>query len=297
MFIKKDLRKLDEILNDSQDRRENLKLSKRSAEFDGSIKALCRETRLNALQNLKDLNLYENDLSNLQGIGLLSRSPIEEINLGYNKIATIPNEFGTLITLRTLWLDDNQLEQFPTCLCQLTGLLSLRLTGNDIESIPISIVALQALETLAVDNNRLTEFPAGCLQMPNLKHLWLRQNKITDLPDNLNSMVALETLSVSSNQLTYLPSCLSEILALQRIYANGNKIETISSSLCTLPNLVELNLANNELAVIPLTWLDVWGAYDEALGVLAKGDNKNDKSAKAAKVTLRGNPLVIATAV
>ena len=291
MFIKKDLRKLDEILVDPSDRRESLRLSKRSAEFEGSVKALCREARLNSLQNLRDLNLYENDLNNLQGIGLLSRSPIEEINLGCNKLTSIPVEFGALVTLKTLWLDDNQLEQFPVCLCQLTGLLSLRLTGNDLETLPMSIAALQALETLAVDNNRLIEFPAGCLQMPNLKHLWLRQNKLTDLPDDLDRMTALETLSVSSNQLSLLPSCLGSMRVLKKLYANGNKIETVAIDLCRLPLLAELNLANNLLSVVPSAWVETWGEYDEATGELRCADK--EKETPQTKVTLRGNSLIV----
>jgi Leucine-rich repeat (LRR) protein len=56
---------------------------------------------------------------NLLGIGLLSRSPIEEINLGMNKLTGLPLEFGQLKTLKTLWLDDNEFELFPTAICSI----------------------------------------------------------------------------------------------------------------------------------------------------------------------------------
>ena len=46
MFIKKDLRKIDEIFDDDKDPRESLKLSKRSSEFNGGIKPICGETRI-----------------------------------------------------------------------------------------------------------------------------------------------------------------------------------------------------------------------------------------------------------
>lgn len=92
MFIKRDRRKIEEILADESDTRECLKLSKRPAEFQGTILSLCRESRVHALSNLRVLNLYDNDLTSLQGIGMLSQSPLEEINLGGNKLTSIPLE-------------------------------------------------------------------------------------------------------------------------------------------------------------------------------------------------------------
>ena len=54
------------------------------------------------LLNLKILNLYDNALNNLNGIGILSQTPIEEINLGNNKLNILPMEFGTIKTLKRL---------------------------------------------------------------------------------------------------------------------------------------------------------------------------------------------------
>jgi Leucine-rich repeat (LRR) protein len=148
MFIKKDLRKIEEILSDESDERETLKLAKRSPEFQGSVRILCRESKLPALANLKVLNLYDSAIESLQGIGMLSQTPLEEINLGGNKLTSIPLEFGTLAGLKALWLDDNQLIDFPICICQLTELTTLRLSGNGLKMIPDSISTLQKLETL-----------------------------------------------------------------------------------------------------------------------------------------------------
>ena len=262
MFIKKDLRKIDEILTDEKDSREVLKLAKRGSEFNGSLRIICRENRLNSLGNLKILNLYDNSLTNVQGIGLLSRTPVEEINLGSNKLSSLPVEFSRIDTLKILWLEDNEFDQFPTCVCQLKELKELRMSGNCIKFVPSLISAVQNLETLSLDRNELTEFPEGILKLPELQHLWLRQNQIKELPSDLDSMDALITLSVSSNLLTKLPDSLAGMTRLEFLYANGNSITMVPDSLCLLGSIKEVNLSNNKLTALPPLWDELWGPFD-----------------------------------
>ncbi len=68
--------------------------------FKEILKYYVEKIKLNFLQNLKVLILYDNDISNLNGIGILSSTPIEEINLGCNKFSSLPLEFSSMITLR-----------------------------------------------------------------------------------------------------------------------------------------------------------------------------------------------------
>ena len=66
MFIKKDLRKISEILSDPDDSREYLKLSKRSFEFQSTVQIICTEANIPALKSLKVLNLYDNCINDLE---------------------------------------------------------------------------------------------------------------------------------------------------------------------------------------------------------------------------------------
>ena len=92
MFIKKDKRKINEILKEEGGTLDTLKLSKRTAEFQGHVRIICHETKIKLLCNLKVLNLYDNALADLDGIGILSQTPVEEINLGCNKLEKLPLE-------------------------------------------------------------------------------------------------------------------------------------------------------------------------------------------------------------
>jgi hypothetical protein len=92
MFIKKDHRRINQILEDPEDQRERLLLSKRVAEFQGSTRILLQEIHVPVLSRLKVLNLYDNSLTSLQGIEFLSQTPVEEINLGCNNLSSLPTE-------------------------------------------------------------------------------------------------------------------------------------------------------------------------------------------------------------
>lgn len=97
MFIKKDLRKLSEILADPKDTREEMKLARRVAEFGGSTHVLCDSSNLPALTRLRYLSLYSNKLDRLTKIGNLAAcAELEEINLGRNVISRVPSEVRTV---------------------------------------------------------------------------------------------------------------------------------------------------------------------------------------------------------
>ena len=82
-----------QILRDDSDSKQSLKLSKRSSEFKGSIDILVKDSILiQGLHNLKYLNLYDNHLRSLNGIGVLANIDIEEISLGCNELTDLPLE-------------------------------------------------------------------------------------------------------------------------------------------------------------------------------------------------------------
>lgn len=160
MFIKRDLRKIEIILQDNENSKpiETLNFSKRQHEFQGSIQVLLHNiSKFNKFSSLKKLNLYDNALVNVNNIGQLgsivssedgNAIHLEEINLGGNKLSALPLDIGALEGLKSIWLEDNEFENFPVSICQNIKLQSLRLSGNSLKFIPMSISSLTKLEIL-----------------------------------------------------------------------------------------------------------------------------------------------------
>ena len=198
MFIKKDQRKIDEILADDEDERTSLKLSKRPSEFQGSVEVLCRQSKIASLSRLRFLNLYENSLSNLQGIGLLSQTPLEEINLGCNKLSTIPLEVAKFIIHWSMSDHQAQIRANNTwCSVDLVKKCSnyMFAPGNtSITSLLIKFGSLKELKTLWLDDNQLSDFRVSLCQLDSLTTLRLSGNDLSYIPSSISSLQLLEVL-------------------------------------------------------------------------------------------------------
>jgi Leucine-rich repeat (LRR) protein len=93
MFIKKDLRRIEEILEDENINHDSLMFSKRASEFNSSIQILTYDSHVNFMKNVKSLNLYDNKLSSVSGIEKFRNlSNLQDINLGCNQLSSLPSE-------------------------------------------------------------------------------------------------------------------------------------------------------------------------------------------------------------
>ena len=101
MFIKKDTRKISEILVD-EDKRDRLLLARRVGELQGSTKNVFQIGHRDAFKNLVYLSLYGNRLTDVTGISILKDSPLEDLNLGWNQLTSLPDEFSELQQVATL---------------------------------------------------------------------------------------------------------------------------------------------------------------------------------------------------
>ncbi|KAF0690714.1 Aste57867_17909 [Aphanomyces stellatus] len=249
MFVVKDLRKIPEILQDPEDEREQMRLGRRSAEFSGNLDVLCTPSNVTALTKLQKLSLYDNQLVSIERIGLLSKTPLCILDLGQNQLERLPDEIGSITTLKELWVSNNLLTEIPEAVLRLPLLSIVHLSNNRITHVPAAIGQAAALQVLSLDNNLIEDVPDDIGRCHDLVELNIRGNKVQVLPSSLGDCINLTTLAVNSNELKVLPESLGKCRQLTFLHANGNPILHFPSALVHFAH-IRVNVANTRIASI-----------------------------------------------
>ncbi|CAF0884089.1 unnamed protein product [Rotaria sp. Silwood1] len=177
---------------------------------------------------------------------------LRTLSVNDNELQTIPMEISLMVNLKNLSLRNNQITQLPDCFGQLKKLENIQLGQNQLRSLPSSFANLSSLRQLIISNNRFTTIPESILKLPNLQLLDLSSNQITQIPDQI------QTLQVDELNL------------------NDNRIIKISNNIRLCPRLKTLRLDRNNLDLdsIPVNLL-----ADSNLSLLSYDGNRFDEKA------------------
>ncbi|XP_015517012.2 protein artichoke [Neodiprion lecontei] len=234
-------------------------------------------TILDALPNLKFLDMSYNQLEEIPFGAIRGHSTLERLHLDHNRINMVQMEaFVALPALRELRLRNNSLSNMlegplwnlpalkgldlaenyfrmlePRLLANLPSLRRLDISGNAIGIVdPASFLANPALEHVNLSGNALAMIhPRTFEHLVNLYELDLGWNRLFEIVPGLPRN--LEYLYMPMNQILNLPMPSSPYLALPALRlldlsANGIK-RLPPGSLSTLPNLKRLKLGYNAL--------------------------------------------------
>eukprot|EP00118_Oscarella_pearsei_P021781 m.247504 g.247504 ORF g.247504 m.247504 type:complete len:2547 (+) comp40272_c0_seq11:2181-9821(+) len=248
--------------------------------------------------SLFQLNVSSNGIITLEDVAggetdMLKRLEwMENLIASQNRLESFPislNEW--LINLRGLYLQNNEISNFPLHLLRLKSLQTLDLSYNKIETLPAAFDSASPLTTINLSHNQIRKFPQWLFQCtPNLsslnmshngirelqivplglaklKKLNLSHNAIAVLPDCfLSKCRQLESLDLSWNELVSLPTAETAALLgdLTKVFLNDNKFGSREFSASTievtgllpdfvlkLPRLQNVNVSRTELAFLP----------------------------------------------
>ncbi|KAG3027152.1 hypothetical protein PC121_g3784 [Phytophthora cactorum] len=183
-------------------------------------------------------------------------STLLHLNLSSNLLRSLPAVIGELVSLKTLTVEENELQSLHPSIAALPHLELLRLRKNSLSAesiseflgdspalgntlkeldlrsnslltVPVEICQLRSLETLLLGFNRiesLDRFPWS--QMANVSVVSLSDNKLRSL-GRIYDAPLLASLSFENNNLTKVPCELGLCPHLRAIYMNGNPQRTV----------------------------------------------------------------------
>lgn len=167
---------------------------------------------------------------------------VRVLNLGGQKLETLPADIGKFKNLRKLILQGNKLTALPAEIAQLTQLQELDLYNNKLKDIPLSVASLHTLKRLDVGKNRLREIPASVLALDSLEKLYAYSNRIKRLTPDITRLKRLKELRLGGGL---------------RFFWNGNKIKSLPANIGELKELEELHLPDNQLRSLPASFINL----------------------------------------
>ncbi|KAI4464156.1 hypothetical protein MML48_3g00013902 [Holotrichia oblita] len=138
------------------------KLKVHSVQLSGCrIRSVANDAFAGQEQYLRNLNLQDNDLTEVPVESLRRLENLQLLDLTHNRIRSIPdNAFSTLTKLTTLKLSDNNVTLYPGALNGLDGSLkNLNLRGTRQRDVPLAIRGLKTLAFLDLSQNSIKELP------------------------------------------------------------------------------------------------------------------------------------------
>uniref|UniRef100_A0A671TBH3 Leucine-rich repeat-containing protein 40 n=1 Tax=Sinocyclocheilus anshuiensis TaxID=1608454 RepID=A0A671TBH3_9TELE len=147
-----------------------------------------------------NVNFSKNQLMAVPSRILQLKDTLADINLGFNKLTSIPVDFSMLKQLVHIDLRNNLLISLPMELEGLTKLRSVILSFNRFKSFPEVLYHISSLETILISNNQVGGIdPVQMKTLNNLSTLDLSNNDIMQVPPELGNCTSLRALMLDGN--------------------------------------------------------------------------------------------------
>lgn len=216
-------------------------------------------------QHLKNLNLQDNDLTEVPVESLRSLRSLSLLDLSHNRIGVVPSgAFETLNKLTTLKLSDNNITLQDGALQGLEdSLKNLNLKGTRQKQIPKAIRGMRTLAFLDLSQNSLRELPgqdgSSFEGLDSLTALNLERNLIQTLREDAFAGVrnTLSSLSLLNNLLSDFPTKALSTLSELRVLDIGFNLLTDlpTDAFKGNPSITLLAVDGNPLSTIPFAAL------------------------------------------
>ncbi|GBM38001.1 Leucine-rich repeat-containing protein 40 [Araneus ventricosus] len=146
------------------------------------------------------IDLSRNSIASIPDEFEMVLPKLTELNLGYNKLNSIPSFIGLGQHLQYLDLRNNHLQTLPAGIANLSSLREINICYNRFHSLPSALYGLKKLEIILASDNQVEDIDAnGLSQIPTLTVLDLHNNSIKVVPPELGNLRNLRSLLLDGN--------------------------------------------------------------------------------------------------
>lgn len=195
---------------------------------------------------------------------------LEELDLSFNQLSSLPPDFGRFKKLRIFFASENQFTTLPDVLGDCQNLDIVGFKSNHIKDVPGSALN-KNLRWLILTNNEISSLPEEIGNCGRMQKLMLAGNNLTSLPESLSYCKNLGLLRISANQLTSLPSWIFSMPKLAWLAFSGNPFSLITES----EPIASINWGNLRLNKI---------LGEGASGIIYKAQNNGNMADVAVKL-------------
>ncbi|KAF7119709.1 hypothetical protein RHSIM_Rhsim13G0019800 [Rhododendron simsii] len=188
---------------------------------------------------------------------VLGLSWLKDLRMENCNLSCLPNEVGNLISLETLDLGKNKLCTLPDSICNLTRLKKLYLSNCDVLHLPNEIGRLVTLKTLILEGNSLLTLPDSICNLTHLEELNLSQCDVSHLPDEIGRLISLKSLNLRQNNLLTLPDSFCNLAFLSDLDLKDCNLSHLPDRIGMLSSLMNLNLERNNVCSLPNSFSDL----------------------------------------
>lgn len=211
--------------------------------------------------SLKNLNLQENDLTEIPIESLRPLKLISLLDLSHNRITNIPDgAFKTLKKLTSLKLSDNNVTLSSSALQGLeNSLKNLNLKGTNQKLVPVAVRGMRNLAFLDMSQNNLRDLPGSDGKdfegLASLTALNLERNLLQSIEENAFEGVkhSLSSLSLLNNLIPEFPTeAISKLPELRVLDIGFNLLtELPNDAFKANPSITLLAVDGNPLSTVP----------------------------------------------
>jgi len=205
-----------------------------------------RRSDIRHLSKAKQIFIGGNNLEKLpKNIGKLR---CESLNLGKNRLRSLPPSFACLQNMKSLIFYENDFEEIPEVLADFKHLKHLDFYKNNLSEIPEFVGSMDSLRQLFLSFNHIKVIPDTLRNLKQLKYFYIHHNDLHFLPEWIAEMDSIERLGVSHNHLLELPD-LSKMKSLREFDCEHNLLEHFPWELAEKPELEMLILRDNDFSL------------------------------------------------